>query len=223
MDHEMSMRTQAAERYLLGELPPAERDAFEQHYFDCQECAESVRLGFQFSENARSVFREEARRTNRQEPSKAAGWFAWLRPGFLVPATACLLAVAAYQNALQIPALRARITGLEKPLVLSAVVLTPSSRSAIPAVTLASSAPFLQLTLAVGAVRPAERYEWRLRSESGKIISALPMAKLDPGSNITVLFPARSLSAGAYDAVLAGITGENVSELEHYRFAVRRE
>lgn len=33
----------AAERYILGEMNREERDAFEEHYFDCPECAMSVR------------------------------------------------------------------------------------------------------------------------------------------------------------------------------------
>ena len=33
----------AAERYLLGELTDAERDQFEEHFFDCSACADDVR------------------------------------------------------------------------------------------------------------------------------------------------------------------------------------
>jgi len=33
----------AAERYILGELNPEERNAFEEHFFDCTECSRSVR------------------------------------------------------------------------------------------------------------------------------------------------------------------------------------
>src|SRR5260370_6129014 len=33
----------AAERCSLGEMEPAERDAFEEHFFDCAECSSDVR------------------------------------------------------------------------------------------------------------------------------------------------------------------------------------
>lgn len=33
----------AAERYILGEMDGRERDAFEEHFFDCSECATAVR------------------------------------------------------------------------------------------------------------------------------------------------------------------------------------
>ena len=45
MDHEVASTTHAVERYLLGEMPSPERDAFEEHYFACTECAEGVRSG----------------------------------------------------------------------------------------------------------------------------------------------------------------------------------
>ncbi len=43
MEHKTAIKTLAAERYLLGEMPDEERDEFEAHYFTCTECAEEVR------------------------------------------------------------------------------------------------------------------------------------------------------------------------------------
>jgi hypothetical protein len=45
MEHTEAVETMAAERYLLGELLPEDRDAFEEHFFDCTECTASVRAG----------------------------------------------------------------------------------------------------------------------------------------------------------------------------------
>ena len=45
MDHSESIRLMAAEKYLLGELAPELREQFEEHFFDCQECALDVRAG----------------------------------------------------------------------------------------------------------------------------------------------------------------------------------
>jgi hypothetical protein len=42
--HEQAMEDTAA-RYFLDELSEAERDAFEEHYFDCSVCAATVRVG----------------------------------------------------------------------------------------------------------------------------------------------------------------------------------
>ena len=59
MEHDDAIRSQAAERYLAGELSSTERDAFEDHFFGCQECAEEVRLGQVFAANVRAVAREQ--------------------------------------------------------------------------------------------------------------------------------------------------------------------
>ena len=42
MNHEEAMKAQTTERYLLGDLPENERDAFEEHYFECAICADEV-------------------------------------------------------------------------------------------------------------------------------------------------------------------------------------
>jgi len=57
MAHDEAIRSQAAERYVAGELAPAERDAFEEHFFDCPECAEEVRWELVFAANARALLR----------------------------------------------------------------------------------------------------------------------------------------------------------------------
>jgi len=60
MEHDNAINNRAAERYLLGELSPAERDAFEDHLFGCPECAADVRLGQVFAANFRAVAREQS-------------------------------------------------------------------------------------------------------------------------------------------------------------------
>src|SRR5260221_9015225 len=45
MEHAESVESLAVERYLLKEMQPAERDSFEEHFFDCSECAANVRAG----------------------------------------------------------------------------------------------------------------------------------------------------------------------------------
>jgi len=55
MDHSEALRQQAAEKYVLGELPKPLRDEFEQHFFDCQECALDVKAAAGFVDNARAV------------------------------------------------------------------------------------------------------------------------------------------------------------------------
>src|SRR5580704_6048204 len=58
MDHSESIRLMAAEKYLLGELAPELREQFEEHFFDCQECALDVRAGAALVEHSKVVLSE---------------------------------------------------------------------------------------------------------------------------------------------------------------------
>ena len=227
MNHELSIKMQAADKYLLGELSPSEREAFEQHFFECPECAEEIRLGFYFKDNANAVFREEAQPAYRPVRSaKPRDWFAWMRPMVMAPVAVCLVLAlfSGYQSAVTIPALRARVGQLERPRVLTSnVVLAPSSRASVPSIAVSSDEQFFLLSLAVVAARPAERYQCDLRSESGRTIWTLPVPRLDPDTNLSLLIPASEVPAGYYDAVILAVTGRDVTELDRYHFMVRRQ
>jgi hypothetical protein len=223
MDHESSIKTQAAGKYLLGELLPDEREAFEQHFFECAECASEVRLGFQFAENAKAVFHDAPRRV--AEPVRRARFWDWFKPAALVPIAAgfAVLAFIGYQNLVQIPALRAKVGQLEQPQVLMPTVLTPAARSAAPSIHVPPDAQFFQLSLVTAAIPPADRYRCELRSDRGKLLATIALPGLESDSNVTMLVPAANFTDGYYEAVLVGVSHGMSIELDHYRFSVRRE
>ncbi|MFZ0818235.1 MAG: zf-HC2 domain-containing protein [Candidatus Sulfotelmatobacter sp.] len=101
MDHDEAVRQKATEKYMLDELDPALRDQFEEHLFDCQECALDLRAAAMLVEQSKVILAEElvpvVERVRVPLPAKS-GWFAWLRPTFAVPVFALLLAVIVYQN-----------------------------------------------------------------------------------------------------------------------------
>jgi hypothetical protein len=103
MDHDLVVRQQMTEKYLLGELDPDARLEFEEHFFDCPDCALDVRTGDLFVEQAKGVLAEESVPVSASAPVAAPvpatpGWLAWLRPAFAAPVLALLLAVIGYQN-----------------------------------------------------------------------------------------------------------------------------
>lgn len=108
MDHQEAVRQHATERYLLDELDPEVRDQFEEHLFDCQDCALDVRATAMFVEQTKVILAEPAvaPAVKHAEPARAkAGWLGWLRPAFAVPVLAVLLAVIGYQNFVTYPQL----------------------------------------------------------------------------------------------------------------------
>jgi anti-sigma factor RsiW len=60
VDHKTAVQSLATERYILGELSPAERDEFEAHLSDCQQCMEDVSATDLFIANCRAVFADQA-------------------------------------------------------------------------------------------------------------------------------------------------------------------
>ena len=107
MDHNDAVQLKAAEKYVLGELSHVQREEYEEHFFDCGECALDIRAIAAFADTARVVLRQEAEaaRQRAAEPVRG-GWFAWLRPAFAVPAIAALLLVVAYQDFVSLPKAR---------------------------------------------------------------------------------------------------------------------
>jgi hypothetical protein len=113
MNHSAALEQMAVERYLLDELAPELREEFEEHLFDCPECALDLRAGSLFVEEAKVQLPELTSRSSASQPfapskpvRKSSDWFAWMRPAFAVPTFAALLAVIVYQNVATIPSLR---------------------------------------------------------------------------------------------------------------------
>jgi anti-sigma factor RsiW len=110
------VRLQAAEKYVLGEFPQNLRDEYEEHFFDCAECAVDVRAIAAFADTTREVLRRDEAasaekaavptRADRQAGSPVSFWRRWLQPA-LVPAFCALLLLAGYQNLVSIPRTRA--------------------------------------------------------------------------------------------------------------------
>lgn len=48
MSHDEAVRSFGVEKYLLEELSIESREEFEEHLFDCQECALDLRVGATF-------------------------------------------------------------------------------------------------------------------------------------------------------------------------------
>jgi Putative zinc-finger len=108
MDHNEALQSQACEKYLLGELSSAERDAFEDHYFSCAECAAQLRSAAEFLSASREILAGGSERASEAtlKPDYVRpprGWFPWLNPLVAGPAFAALLLFIAYQNFVTIP------------------------------------------------------------------------------------------------------------------------
>jgi hypothetical protein len=68
------------ERYIRHELAPGERRAFQEHYFECEECFEQVQMTARLIAGVRLAARKELLAPSAAEP--AAWWASLFRPAF---------------------------------------------------------------------------------------------------------------------------------------------
>jgi hypothetical protein len=205
MDHDEAIRQKATERYLLDELDHELRDQFEEHLFDCQDCALDVRAAAVFVEQSKVILTEPIAPCAVKEPAAAAkpGWFDWLRPAFAVPVLALLLSVIGYQNFVTVPKLTQEAN---QPQVGPWASLNVSTRGT--ETTLIKTHPgegfavLLNLppedgfvSYAVDLYNPSGKLEW-----SGPI----PAESVEEGHQIYI--PGRNRLPGAYTLVVRGIT-----------------
>src|SRR5215475_5658618 len=144
MDHSEALRLKATEKYLLNELDPEQLDQFEEHMFDCPECAVDVRAATMFVEQSKAVLSEARGPVPVQVvPATHVGWLNWLRPAFAAPALALLLVVVGYQNLVSYPKLH---QALSTPQVMAwTAVNVGTAGDEIPDVTVPQGQGFVLL------------------------------------------------------------------------------
>ncbi len=213
MDHDAAVRQKMTERYLLDELDPAQRDEFEEHLFDCQDCALDVRAGARFVEQSKAFLAERAPEiTHVRLPIPAApksGWFAWLRPAFAVPALALLLAVVGYQNLVTYPQLQ---QALNQPHVLPwAAVNVGTFGAGGPAITTTPGKGFL-LFLRIPPDGVYDHYTADLNNPAGKVEWSLTIPASAGQDQWPVQVPAANRESGSYIVVVRGVTAAGESK-----------
>jgi hypothetical protein len=206
MDHEVAAKTQAVERYLLGEMPASERDTFEEHYFSCAECAEEVRSGSELHRELKAALRELPSRSQVSSP----GWFSWFRMPALVPtfAAAAMAVVIGYQNLAVLPDLEAPRS------MTSAAILDGRTRGDVPVVH--AGEPLRFLTAVEGAV-PAHVFV-ELADRDGSAVRHGEIAAPPAGRPIDVYFPG-TLATGRYQLIVRA--GKGGQELARSVFEVK--
>lgn len=226
MEHDQATRMQAAERYLLGELSDAERDQFEEHFFDCQACAEEVRTGAIFEANARAVFVDQA----RQPP--APGWWEWvcLRPAFaasLGGVVMLLLGAGGYQARVA-QGLRTELEELRAPQAYPLVFLRSVTRGDEQVIEASRASRFFGLSLDLSPGQSFRQYRGEVLSESGAILFTVPLLKpRTPGDPLNLLIPTSSLEPGRrYTLVVRGLEEDSAGkpgiEIAKHPFVTQR-
>jgi len=214
MNHSVVVRNKMTERYLLDELDPKQRDEFEEHLFDCQDCAEDVRAGAIFVEQSKVVLAET--RVPEFAPARVpvpappqTGWLTWLRPAFALPALAVLLLVVGYQNLVTYPKL---LQALNQPQVLPfASVNVGTWGGNGPVITAPADKGFL-LFVRIPPDGVYAHYTADLYNPAGKLEWSLTIPAVAGQDQWPVQIPGANREAGSYALAVRGITATGESK-----------
>ena len=183
MNHSEATETMATARYLLGELNEGERDAFEEHYFGCSECARDVRDGSAMIDSIRAGKQMHS----GLRPAATLGW--------IVAAAAVAAAVFfGMQN-----------IALKQPRTVPTYsLLTLGTRGANEVTTVSDpSQPFaFYVDIPPQPSYPAYRIE--IRDSSNHTRVSVPVNANEARETITVYVPPHRLESGKYTVVIVG-------------------
>jgi hypothetical protein len=225
MNHSEAVEQKATERYLLGELSPEARDAFEEHAFDCTECTLDLRVTTAFLDEAKlqlpqMVAQDRPRGAVQPDAKQKRQWFSWFTPAFAVPSFALLLIIVGYQNLALIPSLREAASA---PQILPWSSVHVGSRGAAPEQVAAD--PKLGALLMVDLPRQTSyaSYSFELYDAQGKRVwkSAASTAAENENGTLSLLVHSQGLHAGSYSlAILGNLPSGETTEIGRRAFDI---
>jgi hypothetical protein len=240
MEHLQAIQLKAAERYVLGELPRDLREQYEEHFFDCAECAEELSLAAAFVENSRAAIGSEPVMppvrlpvSAKAEQPASSGWLgAFLRPSFAVPVFAALLLLVAYQTFLVIPRLKgtaSQSVGALAPAAPQALasfsLIAADSRGGEPlTATVAPGEPF-SLYFDIPPDGHYSSYICEIVNSSGVAEFSLNISAEQAKNGLQLLIPSSSLGPGKHAVVVRGLgtqgsAASSATEVARYPFTL---
>jgi hypothetical protein len=222
MDHTEAVRSNAAERYTIGDLPVSEVEEFERHFFECPQCSEELRVLTILAENARAVFTEQPRavapvvvvpESRPTTVEKVRAW--WSQPWFVGPAFAAAAVVAMM---FATPSIH-QGGQIEQ---ISSFPLFSASRGEETVVAPSAGDREFKLYMDKSWEDGPATFRGVLKDEANTERASFPMK--DPGADhsIEIAVPVKALSAGRYTLFLQGkdSSGRDI-ELARYPFTLR--
>jgi hypothetical protein len=217
MDHAEALQTQAVEKYLLGELSTAQADEFAEHFFDCEACANDLRMTSAFVDTTKKVLATDRAQTPRSTPKR---WSSQWQPArYAIAASVALFAFTLYQNTMTIPRLRSS----SAPQALAFFSLADmGARSAVqPVIHPVHDKPFI-LFLDIPPHPNVAEYRCQILSPSGIQVLSIDVPEAATNKTVPLYIPASALAHGDYLFTIAGRSGNETSftELERHPFQV---
>jgi hypothetical protein len=198
----------AAERYVLDEMPEIERYRFEEHFFECTDCAETMRLWQDMRVHAKDLFGDAPAMTAPVEATVASAPRRFSLHLVMPYAAAAVLAVALVQQ-----------TWLSNDGVTSGQAVTPvmlraATRGELPVVTLPEGDALVALSVDIDAGAPGDPVSYAIAGEDGSQILKNASVVPPTGTSFLIVFSADRLRNGRQFV----LTLTTASATREYRF-----
>lgn len=209
MDHAEAVGRKLVEQYVLEEMAPELRGEFEEHFFECHECAADLRATSAFVDATRTELkraapkRVDAVRTVRSEPRRSI----W-QPVFAIYALAACLLVMLYQNIFVYPRLKQEVAAVNVAEVLPSISLVGNSRGGGVASALVGNAKAMLLLVDLPAQDRFSTYTCLLYAPSGELASSVLVSAQQARDTVSIRVPLAEHVAGRYSLLVKGNQGE---------------
>jgi len=226
MNHQDALREMAVERYLLGELNGASLDRFEEHLFECPECATDIKAGLTFLDAAQTEL--SPLRASALEGKSTRSWTSWFTsPWVLGPAlSACLLLLAVQTFVVQ-PRMRLEIARAQAPALLNPLVLANAGArgDSLPEVVAPEHGSFA-ISLDVPAAAGFSSYQCSLYSPDGSLLWQMAISPDQARDALLISMPSDRVKEGIHSLAIRGLpsggsSSGTLEDLARYRFRVR--
>jgi hypothetical protein len=216
----------AVERYLLGELSGASLDRFEEHLFECPECAVDLRAGVTFIDAARTELKAPQRAVVPQveTPRRWISWFS--SPWILAPALAACLLVLAFQTFVVQPRMKFELAQAQVPAVLNPLVLANAgARGDSIAEIVARAHRSFVISVDVPTTEGFSSYLCSLLAPDGVLVWQTTISPEQARDALLISIPTDKTKEGLNEFLIQGLhaagnSSGTLKDLTRYRFRV---
>lgn len=210
MDHQQARELRAAEKYVLGELPGEQRERFEEHYFDCSECALDVQTCTAFVAASKEIFQEKSVKWPVENDEKAerkrSRWAGWLKPLIAIPALAALVVMAGHEARQVKQRASAEANGAAQALVPNAdFELRGGDREANESVAVrVQPGEAFGLHFDFIPTQRSEKYVGEVQDQSGRVVMRIGIPAERVNKEVKFVVAPRRLGPGEYALLIYG-------------------
>jgi hypothetical protein len=221
MEHNEAIQISAAEKYVLRELSDDQRDAYEEHFFDCSQCAADIKAAMIFADASREIFADDLNRPvseidqlHGRPQSRWLHWLPSLRPAFALPAFAALafvLLIGYYfmfsaTRTTEIAAVSGQFAGPDT--LQSSVHLLPEQRRGSADLPVVKVRPAERFTLDFDFI-PSQKfdsYRGELQDAAGRLVLPVTLVGDMAMREVNVVVPGGLVHPGKYTLAFAGVS-----------------